>query len=120
VFAGIGNLIETMKHLPRIQSELGRVSRELQSVVVEGSAGGGLVKVRMSGILELVECKIDPAVFDDRDTESLEEMVRAAINQASERARRAAAERFGQAVGGLNIPGVEQMVGLLSGGTPGS
>ncbi len=110
--------LELFKQLGRMRGEGERLAEELKKITVEGSAGGGMVTVRMNGKQELLDCKIDPQVFADRDAELLEDLVVAATNQATEKSRKAAAEKLGEALGGVNLPGLMEAIGGLGGGTP--
>ena len=118
MFEGLGNLGETLKLLSRARAEAPRFAEELKKLVVEGSAGGGMVTVRVNGRQELLECKIDPEVFAEHDAELLEDLVVSATNQALEKAKRAFAEKMMEATGGINIPGLTDALGKLGGGTP--
>ena len=120
MFGGLGGLMDVWKHLGRLRGELDRIGEELKRVVVEGSSGGGMVKVTMSGKQELLECKIDPKVFSEQDPELLEDLIVAAVNQGLEKSRTAATEQFNKAAGGLNIPGLQDALAQLSRGSGGS
>jgi DNA-binding YbaB/EbfC family protein len=111
VFKGLGNFAEMIKQAARMQGELKRISEELKGLVVEGSAAGGMVKVRVNGKQEVIDCKIDPQVFADRDAEFLEDLIVAAMNQALEKARQAMNEQMSKAAGGMNIPGLTEAIG---------
>jgi DNA-binding YbaB/EbfC family protein len=104
---GLGNLMEILKHAGKFQKE----AEELKSLVVEGSAGGGMVRVRMNGKLELMECKIEPQVLSDHDGEMLEDLIVAATNQALAKLKQAWMDKFGSVFGGMNLPGFSQMLG---------
>lgn len=72
-----------IKQAQKVQEELQREMRQLR---VEASAGGGIVTVAMNGIKELVDLKIDPEVFKSGDAEMLQDLIIAAINEASRKA----------------------------------
>lgn len=114
----IFKLMDLFKQAGRLRSEGERLAEELKKVIVEGSAGGGMVTVRMNGKQELLDCKIDPQVFVDQDAELLEDLVVAATNQATEKSRKAAAEKMGEAFGGMNLPGLSEALGGLGGPAP--
>jgi DNA-binding YbaB/EbfC family protein len=77
------DLEEMIKQAQKVQEELQREMRQLR---VEASAGGGIVTVAMNGIKELVDLKIDPEVFKSGDAEMLQDLIIAAINEASRKA----------------------------------
>jgi len=101
----------------KMQAQLTVAQDELAAAEVEGSAGGGLVTARMTGSGELVGLVIDPGAVDQEDTETLADLVLAAVRDASREARQLAAEKMGAVTAGLGAPGG---LGALSGlGAPG-
>lgn len=101
--SGMGGLL---KHAQKLQEDMARAQAELEQIVVEGSSGGGVVTVKASGKQEIIEIKIDPDVIDPEDTEMLEDLVVAAVNQALQNARETAEEKMSSVAGGLmgNLP----------------
>jgi DNA-binding YbaB/EbfC family protein len=103
------NLNQMMKQVQEMQAEMVKAQEELKSEVVEASAGGGMVTVKMSGDLQLQEIRIDPEAVDPEDVELLQDMVLAATNEAIRSAQELAASRMGAAaggLGGLGLPGL--------------
>jgi nucleoid-associated protein EbfC len=103
------NLNQMMKQLQQVQAEMAEAQEKLKDEVVEASAGGGMVKVKMTGDLQLREIKIDREAIDPDDSEVLEEMVTAAVNEALRSAQELAQSRLGGAaggLGGLGLPGL--------------
>lgn len=82
-----------------------KVQQELDSVEVEASAGGGLVCVRMSGHKTVTALSIDPELFSDGDRAMVEDLVRAAVNDASRQVDETLKQRMGALGGGL-LPGL--------------
>jgi nucleoid-associated protein EbfC len=101
-----------MKQLQQVQSDMAAAQEELKDEVVEASAGGGMVKVRMSGDLRLLEVAIDPEAVDPEDVEMLSEMVLAAVNEALRSAQELASSKLGGAAGGLGGAGGLGLPGL--------
>ena len=95
-----------MKQAQQIQARLAKAQEELESATVEGSAGGGAVKVVATGRQTIQTVVIDPAAVDPDDVEMLEELVLAAVNDALGKAQELANERLGAITGGLGIPGM--------------
>jgi DNA-binding YbaB/EbfC family protein len=89
----------------KAQQELMRVQDELGSVMVDGSAGGGVVKALVTGRQELVSVTIDPSAVDADDVDMLQDLIVAAVNDALGNSRRMAEERMSAVTGGLQIPG---------------
>jgi len=101
---GLGDL---MKQMQKMQASVEKMQEELANKVVEGSSGGGMVKVKANGKQEILEIKIDPEVVNPDDVEMLEELILAAVNQARENAEKLQAEGLSGLAGGLPIPGLK-------------
>lgn len=110
-FAGAGmnqkqNMNSVIKQAQKMQEEMERIQQETEAEQVEATAGGGAVKVVVSGKKEIVSIKIDPDAVDPDDVETLEDMVMAAVNEGIGKADELMAERMGAITGGMNIPGL--------------
>ena len=99
------NMNQMMQQVQKMQAEMMKAQEELKNEVVEASAGGGMVTVKISGDLELKELRIDPEAVDPEDVELLQDMVQAAVNEAIRSAQELAASKMGAATGGLAGPG---------------
>ncbi len=80
--------------------------QETENEEVEATSGGGAVKVVVNGKKELVSIKIDPDAVDPDDVETLEDLVKAAVNEGIGKADEMMSEKMGAITGGLNIPGL--------------
>ncbi len=98
-----GNLA---KMAQQMQAQLARVQAELETLRVEGSAGGGAVKAVATGKQDLISISIDPGVVDPDDVEMLQDLVLAAVNEAIGSARRTAEQKMSAVTGGLRLPGM--------------
>ncbi len=87
-----------MKQAQKMQE---KIQREMAELRVEASVGGGMVTVTMAGNRALVAVKIAPEVLESKDVEMLEDLVRAAVNEASRKVE----EALGEKMGGLQMPG---------------
>lgn len=103
---GMGGMGNILKQAQKMQQRLLEVQQELKERVVEGSAGGGMVRVAVNGQQEVLSVKIDPEVVNAEDVELLEDMVLAAVSQALEKARQMAQEEMAKVTGGLQLPGL--------------
>ena len=90
----------------RMQADMARVQAELAQETVEGSAGGGAVRVVVTGRQEVVSVAIDPEVAQGGDVEILQDLVVAATNDALRRAREMAEQKLAAVTGGLRLPGL--------------
>jgi len=97
------NMQQMMQQVQKMQRDMEIAQEELKSEVVEASAGGGMVTVKISGALEVREVKIDPAAVDPEDVEILGDMVLAAVNEALRSAQELAERKMGGATGGLDL-----------------
>ncbi|KAA0236880.1 MAG: YbaB/EbfC family nucleoid-associated protein [Dehalococcoidia bacterium] len=92
--------------LAAAQEMLAKAQQELATAAVEGSSGGGAVKVSMSGEQKITGITIEPDVVDPGDVEMLQDLIMAAIADATEKANELQARSFGAITGGLNLPGL--------------
>ena len=92
---------QMMRQVQQMQAEMMKAQEQLKHEVVEASAGGGMVTVKMTGELELTDIRIDPGAIDPEDAELLGDMVQAAVNEAIRSAQELAASRMGAVTGGL-------------------
>ena len=100
---GFGDI---MKQMQKMQAKMEEIQKELENKRVEGTSGGGMVRVIANGKQEILEIKIDPEVVNKEDVEMLEDLVLAAVNQAKERAQEVQTEEMSKLTGGLKIPGM--------------
>ena len=99
------NMNDMMRQVQQMQADMAKAQEELKSETVEASAGGGMVTVKVSGELELLELRIDPEAVDPEDVELLQDMVQAAVNEAVRSAQELAASKIGAVTGGLGGAG---------------
>jgi DNA-binding YbaB/EbfC family protein len=102
---GQPNMNAMLKQVQKMQADMVKAQEELKNEVVEASAGGGMVTVKVSGDLEIREVRIDPEAVDPEDVELLQDMVLAAVNEAVRSAQELAATKMNAAAGGLAGPG---------------
>ena len=96
-----------MKQAQQMQEQMLQAQEQLKDEVVEASAGGGMVKVKMGGDLTLREIVIDPEAIDPGEAELLAEMVQAAVNEGFRAAQAVAESKMGGITGGLGgLPGM--------------
>ena len=99
------NMNQMMQQVQKMQAEMVKAQEQLKNEVVEASAGGGMVTVKVTGDLELREMTIDPEAVDPEDVEMLQDLVLAATNEALRSAQELAANRMGAVTGGLGGAG---------------
>jgi DNA-binding YbaB/EbfC family protein len=101
--SSIGKL---MKQAARMQEQMTQIQAELAARKVEGSAGGGAVKVTATCDGSLASIKIDPQTLNPNDAQMLEDMIIVAVNQALAQAKQISSDEMGKATAGFNIPGL--------------
>ncbi len=110
------NMNDLLKQAQKMQGEMQKVQETLAGILVEGSAGGGMVKVVANCKLEIQSISIEPEVITPDDKEMLEDLIVAAVNQALTHAQARAGEEMkkvtGGMLGGLNLPGNFNIPGM--------
>lgn len=99
------NMQQMLKQVQKMQAEMVAAQEQLKDEVVEASAGGGMVTVKVSGDLEVKSIAIDPEAVDPEDVELLQDMVLAAVNESLRAAQELASKKLGGITGGLGGPG---------------
>ena len=94
------------KLLKQLQQQQERMQQEIAALVVEATAGGGMVKVEMDGQKNLKSLKLEPDVVSKDDVEMLQDLVVAAVNEAGRKVDDAVQEKMQALTGGLKIPGL--------------
>ena len=105
---GQPNLQQLMQQAQKMQQQVATAQAELAEAELNGTAGGGLVTVTMSGLGEVKAIKIDPKAVDPDDIETLEDLVVAALHNGAEAVRQLTEQKMGPVtggMGGLGLPG---------------
>lgn len=97
------NMQQIMKQAQQMQEQMQKQMSELQ---VEGSAGGGMVVIKMNGLKQVLEVKIESDAVSSRDVEMLQDLVVAAFSEAGRKVDEAMRGQLGGLTGGLKIPGL--------------
>jgi DNA-binding YbaB/EbfC family protein len=104
MFKELGHFASLMKNLPRIKEEMAKLQGKLAQISAEGDAGGGMVKVRVNGNMEVVACSFSDEALKGGDKELLEDLTAAAVNQALKKAKVLVAEETSKMATGLGMP----------------
>lgn len=97
------NIKQLMKQAQQMQDQM---QKQMASLRVEGTAGGGMVKAEMSGNKELLSITIDKEAVDPEDVEMLQDLVKAAVNEASRKVDEEMQSSLGSMTGGMKMPGM--------------
>jgi DNA-binding YbaB/EbfC family protein len=101
-----GNMGDVLKQAQAMQEQMAKIQQAAAAKTVDGTAGGGMVTVTVSGAMQVVAVKIDPEVIKSGDTEMLQDLIVAAANDALRKAREMMTEEMKSLTGGLQIPGL--------------
>jgi DNA-binding YbaB/EbfC family protein len=97
---------DQIKQARELKAKMDKIQKELDKTLVEGEGGKGMVKITMTGKMEVKAVKIDPSVIDPKNEKKLEEMVLKAIDDAVEKSQKEAEKQLKELYGGLKIPGL--------------
>ena len=97
------NVQQLMKQAQQMQEKL---QKQMEATVVDATAGGGMVSVKMNGQKQLLSIQIDPEVFTGGDKDMLQDLIIAAVNEGVRKIDEALSGQLGSLTGGLKIPGL--------------
>ncbi len=117
MFNNLGGLTDMMRNMGKIRENIEKATEALGQLVVEAESGGGSVRVKANGKLEILSIRIDPKLMGENDLDLVEDLVTAAVNQALNKAKEAAAQSMSSIAGGLPIPGLNSLFGSPGGGS---
>ena len=118
MFKGIGELGSLLKQASQISGKMEGLNDELRVRRATGAAGGGMVEVEVNGLVEVLNCRIDPALLAQGDAEMIEDLVVGAVNQAVGKAKQMHAESLRSMTGGIALPGLDDAMSKFFGGSP--
>jgi hypothetical protein len=101
-----GNMNSMMKQVQKMQKQMAEMQQDLELKEVEATAGGGAVKATVNGKKELLKIEIEPEVVDPEDVEMLQDLILAAVNEATKKAEEMMEKEMSKVTGGLNLPGM--------------
>ena len=97
------NMQQIMKQAQKMQEQL---QKQMAEMSVEGTAGGGMVCIRMNGLKQVLSVKIEPEAITSGDVEMLQDLILAAINEAARKVDEELSGQIGNLTGGMKIPGL--------------
>ncbi len=103
---GPTNMQGIMKQAQKMQEDMATLQEELDAKVYDISAGGGAVKLKITGKLEVQDMEIDPEIVDPDDIETLQDIIVAAVNEAIKKVNDTNSEEMGKITGSLNMGGL--------------
>ena len=106
------NIGQIAKMAQQMQAQMAQAQQELTETTLEATAGGGAVRVVITGAQEVRSVEIDPSAVDPDEVEMLQDLVMTAVNEAIARSKELERERMGKIAGGMGIPGMPGLPGI--------
>ena len=106
------NIGQIAKMAQQMQAQMAQAQQELAETTLEATAGGGAVRVVITGAQQVRSVEIDPAAVDPAEVEMLQDLVMTAINEAIGRSKDLERERMGSIAGGMGLPGMPGLPGI--------
>ncbi|MCI2098500.1 MAG: YbaB/EbfC family nucleoid-associated protein [Succiniclasticum sp.] len=103
---GLGNMQGMLQKVQKMQAQMQQAQEELQARTFTATAGGGAVKVVVTGKKEVHSLVLDPQAVDPEDVEMLQDLIVAAVNEAMKEVDRVSEEEMGKITGGVKLPGM--------------
>lgn len=104
MFKSLGNMADLFKQAQEMQQKMAQSQEKLESIIVQGSAGAGMVQVDMNAKGSLKSLKIDNSLINPSEIEILQDLIVTAINDAKEKADKASASEMEKITGGVSLP----------------
>ncbi len=112
MFKEFGQLAGMLKSLPKIREQMEQLQQKLGQITAEGTAGGGMVTVRVNGNMEVIGCQLSEETMRLGDREMLEDLIKSAANQALQKCRQQVAEETSKLATGFGLPPGLDLPGL--------
>ena len=106
------NIGQIAKMAQQMQTQMAQAQAELKETTLEATAGGGAVRVVITGAQEVRAVEIDPSAVDPEEVEMLQDLVMTAVNEAIGRSKELERERMGRIAGAMGVPGMPNLPGL--------
>ena len=106
----LGNIASLMRNAGEMSSKIGQVSEELKLKRATGEAGGGMVQVEVNGLGQVVRVMIEPSLVSSNEIDMIQDLLPAAFNQASARAKQMHVDAMKELTGGLSLPGMDDLI----------
>tara|TARA_B100000902_G_C27003745_1_gene761184 strand:- start:90 stop:413 length:324 start_codon:yes stop_codon:yes gene_type:complete len=100
----MGNMGNMMKKVQEMQNKMQELQKELENKTIEANSGGGMVSIIMNGKHQVQSINIDPSLLNENEKDVLEDLLKAALNQAKEKVDEMSAEEMKKVTGGLPLP----------------
>ena len=111
MFKGLGQMASLMRQAQELGGQMKEMNEKISAQRVEGTSGGGMIKVEANGLGEILQVTIDPQLVQSGDVELIQDLTVAAINQANEKTKQLQGEQMGALPQGLDLGGHRSKVG---------
>src|SRR5437773_8018826 len=112
MFKEMGQIASLIKNMPKIREEMDKLQGRMSQITAEGDAGGGMVKIKVNGRMELLGCTLSDEALKLQDKELLEDLIVGAANQALTKVRQNVAEETSKMASGLGMPSGMNLPGM--------
>jgi DNA-binding YbaB/EbfC family protein len=112
MFGQLGQMMGLMRNLPKIKEEVEKLQAKIAQITAEADAGGGMVRAKVNGHMEVLRCEVSDELMKMSDREMLEDLMRGAINQAIKKVRQLVAEETSKMTSGLGLPSGMALPGM--------
>ena len=112
MFKNLGQMGSVLRNLPKLREEMEQMQQRLGQITAEGDAGAGMVKATANGKLELVRLTLGDDALKTGDRELLEDLIKGAVNQALDKARKAVGDESGKLAANLGLPSGLNLPGM--------
>jgi len=106
------NITQIAKMAQQVQAQMAQAQEELKETTIEVAAGGGALRIVITGAQELRHVEIDPSAVDPDEVEMLQDLVMSAVNEAIGRSKELERERMSSIAGGMGLPGMPGLPGF--------
>jgi DNA-binding YbaB/EbfC family protein len=106
------NIAQIAKMAQQVQAQMAQAQEELKQTTLEVTAGGGAVRIVITGAQEVRHVQIDPSAVDADEVEMLQDLVMSAMNEAIGRSKELERERMSSIAGGMGLPGMPGLPGF--------
>jgi len=100
------NPFDMLKNLKNVQAKMAEMQAKMETIFVTGTAGGGMASVTLNGKMEMISVEVSPEVFKEDDRVMLQDLVRAAYNDAAVKLKERLREELSSVTGGMGLPGM--------------
>lgn len=115
MFKGLANIGSMLRQAQQLGGKMQEVQEKLKEMRATGSAGAGMVTVEVNGLGDVLKVSIEPQLVEKGDREMIEDLIPAAVNQASAKAKQLHVQAMQSLTNGLDVPGLNEAISQMTG-----